>query len=82
MEKLAEVLPESGGDPIRGLKVLLERLRVKRGLKSFGFKEEDVDKAADIAVSNPYYHPRIFERNLVRESIRRAYAGEEARADR
>jgi len=81
MEKLANVLPESGGDAIHGLNVLLERLRVKRELKSFGLKEEDVDKAADIAVSNPYYNPRTIERNLVRELIRRAYVGEEARAD-
>lgn len=31
MKKLAEVLPGSEGDAIKGLNVLLERLRVKRG---------------------------------------------------
>jgi len=46
MKKIAEVLPGSDGDAIKGLNLLLEKLHVKRGLKDFGFKEEDVDKAA------------------------------------
>lgn len=81
LKRLAEVLPESNGDAIRGLNVLLEKLKVKRGLKDFGFKEEDVDKAADIAVGNPYWNPREVEREPVRELIRRAWAGEPAKAD-
>lgn len=81
MKKLADVLPESNGDAIHGLEVLLTKLEVKRGLKYLGFKEEDIDKAADIAVSNPYYNPRPVERHPIRELVRRAYAGEEARAD-
>jgi alcohol dehydrogenase class IV len=64
-----------------GLDVLLTKLKVERGLKDFGFKEEDVDKAADIAVANPYWNPREVERAPIRELIRRAWAGEEARAD-
>jgi alcohol dehydrogenase class IV len=81
MKQLAEVLPGSDGDAIKGLNVLLENLKVKRGLKEFGMKEEDVDKAADIAVSNPYWNPRKVEKEGVRELIRRAWAGEQARAD-
>jgi len=81
MKQLAEVLPGSDGDAIKGLNVLLENLKVKRGLKEFGMKEEDVDKAADIAVSNPYWNPRKVEKEGVRELIRRAWAGEEARAN-
>jgi alcohol dehydrogenase class IV len=81
MKKLADVLPGSDGDAIKGLNVLLERLKVKRGLKDFGFKEEDIDKAADIAVGNPYWNPRAIEKGPIRELIRRAWAGEEAKAD-
>ncbi|KAK5163128.1 uncharacterized protein LTR77_010912 [Saxophila tyrrhenica] len=81
MRKLAEVLPESDGDAIKGLNVLLTKLKVKRGLKEFGMKEEDVDKAAEIAVSNPYWNPRDIEKEPLRETIRRCWAGEEARAD-
>lgn len=81
MAKLAEVLPESGGDAIHGLNILLDKLKVKRGLKEYGMKEADIDKAADIAVSNPYWNPRKIERKPIRELIRRVWAGEPARAD-
>ncbi|KAL3469776.1 hypothetical protein BJX99DRAFT_251724 [Aspergillus californicus] len=74
MKKLAEVLPESNGDAIHGLNVLLAKLKVKRGAKDFGMKEEDVDKAADIAVGNPYWNPRAIERAPIRELIRRLEA--------
>ena len=80
-EKLAAVLPESNGDAIKGLNVLLTKLKVKRGLKEFGMKEEDVEKAAEIAVGNPYWNPREIEKEPLRETIRRCWAGEEARAD-
>ncbi|KAH8768771.1 maleylacetate reductase [Hyaloscypha finlandica] len=81
IKKIAEVLPGSDGDAIKGLNLLLEKLHVKRGLKDFGFKEEDVDKAAEIAVGNPYWNPRPVEEKPIRELLRRAWAGEEARAD-
>lgn len=81
MEKLAEVLPGSNGDAVAGLNALLDKLNVKRGLRDFGMKESDIDKAADIAVSKPYWNPRGVEREAVRELIRRAWAGEPARAD-
>ncbi|KNG88121.1 maleylacetate reductase [Aspergillus nomiae NRRL 13137] len=81
MKKLAEALPGSNGDAVQGLNILLSKLQVKRGLKDFGMKEEDIDKAADIAVSNPYWNPREIERAPIRELIRRVWAGEPARAD-
>ncbi|KAF2814851.1 maleylacetate reductase [Mytilinidion resinicola] len=79
MAKLAAVLPGSEGDAVQGLNVLLKSLGVKRALKDYGMKEEDVEKAAEIAVSNPYYNPRPVESEPVRELIRRAWAGEDAR---
>ncbi|OTB09314.1 hypothetical protein M426DRAFT_315884 [Hypoxylon sp. CI-4A] len=81
MEALAAVLPGSEGDATKGLNILLNKLKVKRGLKALGMQESDIDKAADIAVSNPYWNPRPIERGPIRELIRRAWAGEEARAD-
>lgn len=81
MKRLADALPESNGDATRGLNVLLEKLKVKRGLKEYGMKEEDVDKATEIAVSNPYWNPREIEKEPLRELIRRVWAGEPARAD-
>ncbi|KAL1865796.1 hypothetical protein VTK73DRAFT_5067 [Phialemonium thermophilum] len=79
--KLAVALPDSDGDAIHGLNVLLQKLGVRRDLKSFGLKEEDVAKAAEIAVSNPYWNPRTVEKEAIQELIRRAWSGEEARAD-
>ncbi|MCJ1311135.1 hypothetical protein MMC25_004805 [Agyrium rufum] len=81
MKILAEVLPGSDGDPIKGLNVLLAKLKVKKALKDFGMREEDIDRVAKIAVSNPYWNPREIEEGPLRETIRRAWAGEEARAD-
>lgn len=81
MQKLAEVLPGSEGDSTRGLNTLLTKLNAKRSLREFGFKEGDVDKAVDIALSNPYHNPRKVERDPLRELIRRAYEGEPASAD-
>ncbi|RMD39403.1 hypothetical protein DV735_g5719, partial [Chaetothyriales sp. CBS 134920] len=81
MAKLAAALPESDGDAIKGLNTLLEKLKVKRALKDFGMKEEDIDQAAEIAVSNQYPNPRPLDKAKIREVIRRCWAGEPARQD-
>ncbi|CAI6299778.1 unnamed protein product [Periconia digitata] len=81
MKMLADALPESNGDAIVGLNKLLAKTNAPRSLKAFGMKESDIDKAADIAVGNAYWNPRAIERDLIREVIRRAWAGEDARID-
>ncbi|KAH7155946.1 hypothetical protein EDB81DRAFT_756465 [Dactylonectria macrodidyma] len=81
MEKLATALPGSDGDALAGLNSLLSKLPVKLGLKDFGLKEEDIDRAADLAMSQPYWTPRPLERTAIRELIRRAWAGEPGRSD-
>jgi alcohol dehydrogenase class IV len=81
MKALAGAFPDSDGDALRGLNNLLRTLGVPRSLASIGFKEADIDKAADLAVSKSYPNPREIDRDLIRELIRRAWAGEEATAD-
>jgi alcohol dehydrogenase class IV len=81
MKQLANVLPNSDGNAIKGLNSLLTKLRVKRALKDYGLLETDLDKAAQIACSATYPNPRPIEQDKVRELLRRAWAGEEARAD-
>lgn len=47
-------------------------------LKDIGMQAADLDKAADIAVSNPYWNPQPFgpqQRSEIRELLQRAYAG-------
>ncbi|POR33556.1 Maleylacetate reductase [Tolypocladium paradoxum] len=81
MAMLAEAIPESDGEPIKGLNSLLAKLNVPRALKDLGMKESDIDKAADIASESAYWNPRELDRDLIREVIRRAWEGEQARAD-
>jgi alcohol dehydrogenase class IV len=79
--EMADVLPASDGDAVKGLNTLLEQLGVPKALKDFGMKEEDIDRAASIAVQTPYSNPRKVEEGRIRELLRRAWAGEQARAD-
>ena len=47
-------------------------------LKDIGMKATDLDRAADIAVSNPYWNPRPFGREQledIRDLLQRAYDG-------
>ena len=47
-------------------------------LRDIGMKEADLDRAADIAVSNPYWNPRAFgvaQRTEIRELLQCAYDG-------
>ncbi len=81
MRELAEALPGSEGDAIKGLNLLLSEVGVEKALRTYGMREEDVDKAAAIAMENRYYNPREVEEGKVRELLRRAWAGEEARTD-
>ncbi|CVK96627.1 probable alcohol dehydrogenase, class IV [Fusarium mangiferae] len=81
MSQLAAVLPESQGDAVRGINALYRRLGIDMSLKVLGMQEESIDKAADVAVSNPYRNPRPLERDALREVLRRAWSGEQAKQD-
>ncbi|KAI1040731.1 hypothetical protein LB505_012621 [Fusarium chuoi] len=81
MSQLAAVLPESQGDAVRGINALYRRLGIDMSLKALGMQEDSIDKAADIAVSNPYRNPRPLERDALREVLRRAWSGEQAKQD-
>ncbi|GAA6206814.1 maleylacetate reductase [Cognatishimia sp. WU-CL00825] len=44
-------------------------------LKDLGFNEADLDRAASIATSNPYWNPRPFDEASVREMLQNAFDG-------
>jgi alcohol dehydrogenase class IV len=47
-------------------------------LRDIGMRQQDLDRAADIAVSNPYWNPRPIgpeQRELIRELLQRAFEG-------
>jgi len=81
MVKLATVLPGSNGDALNGLELLLEKLQVPRALKDLGMKRSDIDKAVEIVTGSQYPNPRDVESEWIRELIRRAWAGEPAKAN-
>lgn len=81
MKDLADALPGSNGDAINGLNNLLAQLGVKRALKDFGLQESDIVKAAELAVQKQYPNPKAIDQQKIQELIRRAWAGEDARAD-
>lgn len=81
MAKLATALPGSDGDALKGLNLLLDKLDAPRALKDLGMKEEDIEKAAQIAMGAQYPNPRPLEEDGITTLLRRAWSGEAAKAD-
>ncbi|SDC02222.1 maleylacetate reductase [Cupriavidus sp. YR651] len=44
-------------------------------LRDIGMREEDLDRATDIALANPYWNPRPIEREPIRALLQAAYDG-------
>lgn len=64
-----------GSDPARALYEMAGAIGAPRALRDLGMAEADIDAAADGAVANPYWNPRLVERAAVRRLIARAWAG-------
>ncbi len=64
-----------GGNLGSGLYDFASALGAPLALKDLGLKEEDLDRAADLAVLNPYWNPRPVEREAIRELLQRAWSG-------
>ena len=63
-------------DAAQGLYELAGRLGAPRALKDIGMPEDGIERAADLALRNPYWNPRPIERGAIRDLIARAWAGE------
>ena len=59
----------------QGLFDLAASLGAPTSLAALGLKAEDLDKAADIAVQNPYYNPRPITREGIRALLQNAFEG-------
>lgn len=68
-------LPRDAESAAAGLYDLAARLGAPVSLRELGMREEDLDRAADLAVQNPYYNPREVTREGVRELLQGAYDG-------
>ncbi|KAG6834274.1 hypothetical protein H0H93_010735, partial [Arthromyces matolae] len=59
----------------QGLYDLAKYLGAPYSLKELGMKEEDLEKAAEIAVKNPYPNPAPLEKERILKLLRDAWAG-------
>lgn len=64
-----------GGSIGGGLYDFARSLGAPLALKDLGLKESQLDRAADLAVQNPYWNPCPVERAAVRALLQRAWAG-------
>ncbi|MCD6071772.1 MAG: maleylacetate reductase [Microvirga sp.] len=64
-----------GGSVGGGLYDFAAFLGAPLALRDLGLQEADLDRAADLAVRNPYWNPRPIEREAVRALLQRAWAG-------
>jgi maleylacetate reductase len=73
MSRVAQAL--GADEAAGGLFELAGKIGVRRSLKDIGMRQDDIDRAADLAVLNPYWNPRQIDRDAVRGLIARAWAG-------
>jgi maleylacetate reductase len=64
-----------GGELGGGLYDFATSLGAPLALKDLGLQEAELDRAADLAVMNPYWNPRAVERDAVRALLGRAWKG-------
>jgi maleylacetate reductase len=73
MQRIARALGSASA--ASGLYDLAKTLAAPLALKDIGMPESGLDKAADIAVANPYPNPRKLERAAIRKLLDEAYHG-------
>jgi maleylacetate reductase len=62
-------------DAAQGLFDLAKAIGAPTALKDIGMPADGLDKAADLAVQNPYYNPEPLERSAIRQLLENAYNG-------
>ena len=58
-----------------GLFDLARAVGAKMALSEFGMQEADLDRAAEIALRNPYYNPRPIEKSAIHALLDDAFHG-------
>ena len=71
---LAPVAEMFGGS-VAGLYDFAASLGAPLALCDLGLAESDLDRAADIAVQNPYWNPRLIEKDAIRALLQNAWQG-------
>ncbi len=73
MRRIANAL--KAGDGPRGLFELAQAHGAPTSLAAIGMPADGLDRAADLAVANPYPNPRPLERAAIRSLLQRAFEG-------
>ncbi|HEU4730761.1 MAG TPA: maleylacetate reductase, partial [Kofleriaceae bacterium] len=73
MARIAAALGAAGDDAATALYQLAGAVGARRSLAELGMPAGALDRAADLAVQNPYWNPRPLERGAIRELLERAY---------
>jgi alcohol dehydrogenase class IV len=73
MKSLARALGTD--DPVRGLFDLQHALGAAASLRELGMPQDGLDRAADLALANPYWNPRPLERGAIRSLLDHAWSG-------
>ena len=73
MARIARALGAS--DAAQGLYDLAKTIGAPLALKDIGMPANGLDRAAELAVTNPYWNPRPLERGAIRELLQAAWEG-------
>ncbi|MBX9457622.1 MAG: maleylacetate reductase [Rhizobium sp.] len=72
---MAPVAELFGGSPGQGLHDFARSIGSPMALRDLGLTEADLDRAAEIATSNPYSNPRPIDRGSIRSLLQNAWSG-------
>lgn len=75
MLRIKRALGVTEGTAAQALFQLISELDVPTALSSLGLTQADLDKATDIALSNPYWNPEPIEKNAIRHLLQNAFEG-------
>jgi maleylacetate reductase len=73
MARVARAIGSDDGP--QGLHKLAKRLGVPTALRELGMSEDDLERASEIALSNPYWNPRPIEAESLQALLQRAWEG-------
>jgi maleylacetate reductase len=75
-EVIAALVPMLGDDPARGLHLLARDLGAPTSLRELGLPKDAIDRATELALEARYPNPRPLEKEAIRATLARAWAGD------
>jgi maleylacetate reductase len=80
MSRVARAL--GAKDAVRGVIDLVRAIGAPTALKDIGMPAEGIERAVELATTNPYYNPAPVEKDAVRRLLQNAYEGRHPEAHR